>query len=211
MMRVRVDQCSTRVPPFATFDDINNTPFDAISGPKRCTVDFQGHLRSVGQLLLRAPGASAIQGKVSRKRPYVASSPRVFVVDAEHVIASTLATILKMNGYSATFFTSALEALAAAQLSAPDLLISDVVMPGLSGVDLAIQIKAECPECKILLFSGQASTQYLLEDAHSQGHNFELLQKPVHPSVILMSLEALAAVPKKEPRVLMMPRRTGTS
>ena len=213
MMRVRVDQCSTRVPPFASFDDINNTPFDAISGPERCTVDFQGHLRSVGQLLLRAPNASAIQGKVRRKRPYVASSPCVFVVDDEHVIASTLATILRMNGYSATFFTSALEALAAAQLSAPDLLISDAVMPGLSGVDLAIQIKAECPECKILLFSGQASTQDLLKDARSKGNTFQLLQKPVHPSVMLLTIGALTleSVPKKAPRVLVMPRRTGTS
>jgi DNA-binding NtrC family response regulator len=126
------------------------------------------------------------------------------VVDDEHVIASTLAAILKLNGYSATFFTSALEALAAAQLRAPDLLISDVLMPGLSGVDLAIQIRAECPECKILLFSGQATTWDLLEDAHSQGHYFELLQKPVHPSVILMSIEALEAessltCPKKTP------------
>jgi CheY-like chemotaxis protein len=41
--------------------------------------------------------------------------PAVFVVDDEHTIASTLAAILKMNGYSATSFTSPLEALAAAR------------------------------------------------------------------------------------------------
>jgi DNA-binding NtrC family response regulator len=121
------------------------------------------------------------------------SAARVFVVDDEHVIASTLAAILRLNGYCATSFTSAMEALAAAQSRAPDLLISDVVMPGISGIDLAIQIKAECPECKILLFSGQASTQDLLEGARRQGHDFELLQKPVHPSVILMSIEGLSA------------------
>jgi CheY-like chemotaxis protein len=70
------------------------------------------------------------------------SVPRVFVVDDEHVIASTLAAILTLHGYSATSFTSPQEALAAARSSAPDLLISDVLMPGFSGVDLAIQIKA---------------------------------------------------------------------
>jgi DNA-binding NtrC family response regulator len=137
-----------------------------------------------------APRASAIHRILRRKRPYVV--PTVFVVDDEHVIASTLATILKLHGYCATSFTSALEALAAAQSSAPDLLISDVVMPGLSGVDLAIQIKAECPACKILLFSGQASTQDLLEDARRQGYHFELLQKPVHPSTMLASIRALS-------------------
>ena len=107
------------------------------------------------------------------------SVPRVFVVADEHVIASTLAAILKRHGYSTTSFTSALEALAAARSRAPDLLISDVVMPGISGVDLAIQIKAQCPECKILLFSEEATAQDLLKDARGQGQTFQLLQKPV--------------------------------
>jgi DNA-binding NtrC family response regulator len=113
------------------------------------------------------------------------SVPRVFVVDDEHVIASTLAAILKLHGYSATSFTSPHEALAAARSSAPDLLISDVLMPGLSGVDLAIQIKAQCPECKVLLFSGHATNRDLLKDARIQGHTFQLLQKIVDPSAML--------------------------
>jgi DNA-binding NtrC family response regulator len=120
------------------------------------------------------------------------SVSRVFVVDDEQVIASSLAAILILHGYSATFFTSALAALAAARSEAPDLLISDVAMPGLSGIDLAIQMKAQYPECKILLFSGQAATMDLLEDARNQGHSFQLLEKPVHPSVMLSSIGALA-------------------
>jgi pimeloyl-ACP methyl ester carboxylesterase len=67
------------------------------------------------------------------------SVARVFVVDDEPVIASTLAAILKLHGYSATSFTSPLEALAVARSKAPDLLISDVAMRGVSGIDLAIQ------------------------------------------------------------------------
>ena len=121
------------------------------------------------------------------------SLPAVFVVDDEPVIASTLAAILKLNGYSAISFTSPLKALEAARSKAPDLLISDVMMPDISGIDLAIQVKARYPKCKVLLFSSQASTQDLLEGARRQGHDFELLQKPVHPSVILMSIEALSA------------------
>jgi CheY-like chemotaxis protein len=117
--------------------------------------------------------------------------PRVFVVDDDVLIACTLAAILRLHGYSATSFTSPLEALAAAQASAPDLLISDVSMPGLSGVNLAIQIKAECPACKILLFSGHATAQNLLSDADSQGNTFPLLEKPVHPSVMLSTIGAL--------------------
>jgi DNA-binding NtrC family response regulator len=120
------------------------------------------------------------------------SHPTVFVVDDEHIIASSLAAILRLHGYYATAFTSPRDALAAAQSRTLDLLIADVVMPGLSGVDLAIQVKAQHPECRILLFSGQASTQNLLEDARRQGHDFQLLRKPIHPSAMLASVRALA-------------------
>jgi DNA-binding NtrC family response regulator len=124
----------------------------------------------------------------------VSPSPvsRIFVVDDEPVIASTLAAILQTNGFSAKFFTCPIEALTAARSKAPDLLISDVVMRGLSGVDLAIRIKAQCPECKVLLFSGQATTSDLLRDARSHGHDFQLLRKPVHPSEMLSRIAALA-------------------
>jgi DNA-binding NtrC family response regulator len=121
------------------------------------------------------------------------SVPRVFIVDDERVIASSLAAILKRNGYAATFFTSPREAVAAARSNAPDLLISDVVMRDYSGINLAIRMRVQYPKCKILLFSGQASTQDLLQDARRQGYNFQLLQKPVHPSAMLASIAALTA------------------
>jgi CheY-like chemotaxis protein len=125
--------------------------------------------------------------KLLERRTYV-SYARVFIVDDEHVIASTLAAILKMHGYSATFFTSPVEALAAARSRAPDLLISDVAMPGISGIDLAIQMRAQYPTCKILLFSGQAATIDFLEDARAQGHDFDLLLKPVPPTELLFEV-----------------------
>ena len=114
--------------------------------------------------------------------------PRVFVVDDEAVIASTLAAILQMNGFSAKSFSCPLEALAAARLTAPDLLISDVAMPGISGIDLAVQMRAQHPTCKILLFSGQTATLDLLEGARAQGHDFDLLLKPVPPTELLFEV-----------------------
>jgi CheY-like chemotaxis protein len=117
----------------------------------------------------------------------------IFVVDDEPVIASSLAAVLQMNGFSARFFTSPLEALAAARSESPDLVISDVAMAGISGVDLAIQMRTQYPNCKILLFSGQAATLDLLEGVRAQGYDFRLLQKPVFPSELLSEIEQLSA------------------
>lgn len=110
---------------------------------------------------------------------------RIFVVNDQLVIASTLATVLQRKGFSARFFTHSLEALTAARSDAPDLLISDVAMPDLSGVELAIRMKEQCPTCEVLLFSGHASTVDLLRTAGERGHNFHLLSKQVHPSDLL--------------------------
>jgi DNA-binding NtrC family response regulator len=130
------------------------------------------------------------------------SRQRVFIVDDEPVISSTLATILCHQGFDATSYTLPLEALQAARFQAPDLLISDVVMPLLSGVDLAIQVQGYRPDCKVLLFSGQANTFDLLEYARANGHDFELLMKPVHPTDLLSKIKKMIECEPPIPPVL---------
>ena len=111
--------------------------------------------------------------------------PSVFIVDDEQIIAETLTLILQRNGFTARFFTDPLEALAAARSETPDLILSDVKMPELSGVDLAIAIERDCPDCKIMLFSGHAETVDLLSKARERGYDFSLLTKPLHPAELL--------------------------
>jgi DNA-binding response OmpR family regulator len=110
---------------------------------------------------------------------------RVFVIDDEQLIASTIAIILQQNGYDARAFVNPIEALEEARSFAPDLVIADVVMPGMSGIDLAIRLKEASPACKVLLFSGQAETSDLLESAQALGHDFVVVAKPVHPTELL--------------------------
>ena len=70
------------------------------------------------------------------------------------------------------------------------MLISDVIMADLNGIDAAIRIRELLPKIKILLFSGQAATADLLEKARAQGYEFEILAKPVHPQDLLTKLRA---------------------
>jgi CheY-like chemotaxis protein len=121
---------------------------------------------------------------------------RVFVVDDERVIASTLAAILSASGFEARAFYDAESALAACAVDSPDWIISDVVMPGMTGIDMAIQIRQRYRNCRVLLFSGQAATADLLDKAQASGHEFEVLLKPVHPTDLLAKLE-----PSRQTRV----------
>jgi CheY-like chemotaxis protein len=116
------------------------------------------------------------------------AKPKVLVVDDERVIADTLAIILNQHGFNASAVYTGMEAVEKARSIKPDLIISDVIMPDMNGIEAAIHIREFLPKCKILLFSGQAATADLLENARSQGHEFEILAKPVHPQDLLARL-----------------------
>lgn len=116
------------------------------------------------------------------------AKPRVLVVDDERVIADTLAVILNQSGFEARAVYSGERALELAAEWQPQMLISDVIMADLNGIDAAIRIRELLPKIKILLFSGQAATADLLEKARARGYEFEILAKPVHPQDLLNRL-----------------------
>jgi CheY-like chemotaxis protein len=118
------------------------------------------------------------------------TKPKVLVADDEPVIADTLVMILNQSGFQARSVYSGEKALDAAVTFEPDMLISDVIMADLNGIDAAIRIRALLPQIKILLFSGQAATADLLEKARARGYEFEILAKPVHPQDLLAKLRA---------------------
>ncbi len=119
--------------------------------------------------------------------------PKVFVVDDDRVIADTLAIILRQTGYDAYPFYEAKPALETGRFVVPDLLLTDVVMPDLDGIELACRMTDRCPACKVLLFSGHATTASLLEDERAAGRSFEVLHKPLHPNDLLAKIRAFTS------------------
>jgi len=137
----------------------------------------------------------ALKGLTTQIQP---RQPVVLVVDDEHVIADTLTAILSRSGFTVTPAYDGASALQIANALVPDLLITDVFMPGMSGIDLAIAMRAAHPDCKVLLFSGQASTLDLLASARREGHDFALLLKPVHPTELLARISECIQMPATE-------------
>ena len=112
------------------------------------------------------------------------------MVDDETLIADTIVQILNRNGFIAEAAYSGTRAIELAKLYCPELVLSDVMMPNVDGVEAAIAIREHCPETRIVLFSGQAATVEILARARERGFNFELLPKPIHPTQLIKHLRA---------------------
>ena len=117
------------------------------------------------------------------------SLPKVLIVDDEKRIVDTLKEILEMAGFHVAAAYNGWEALEVAARFHPDYLLSDVLMPQMNGVELAIAISKMYPAARILLFSGQAGISDILMDGHRQGFEFELIAKPIHPLKLIEHLK----------------------
>jgi DNA-binding NtrC family response regulator len=116
---------------------------------------------------------------------------RILVVDDEKNIADTLAMVFKIKGHESMAVYSAETAVETIETFEPDIVLSDVMMGRMTGVDLAIYLSKARPDCKVVLFSGQAATADLLREASRKGHEFRLLAKPIHPQKLLEDIGGL--------------------
>lgn len=82
--------------------------------------------------------------------PVSARSIRVLVVDDEPSVADTLALILNRSGHESVAVYSAAEAVTVAAQFRPQALLSDVVMPGMNGFELAHYFAEKFTDCKLL-------------------------------------------------------------
>ena len=113
---------------------------------------------------------------------------RVLIVDDQKLIADSLVEILGNTGFEALAAYDGWEALEIARRFHPDWLLSDVLMPRINGVELAIAFRNTHPKTAILLFSGQAGISEILQDGKNRGYEFELIAKPIHPLRIIERL-----------------------
>jgi CheY-like chemotaxis protein len=121
----------------------------------------------------------------SQIMPVTPGTRRILVLDDEASVAETLEMIFRGCGYEVRIAFSAEQAIEIIAEWQPDLAIVDVMLPRMNGIQFGTVLKSNYPACHILLMSGHPGTGELLEMARQQGHNFEILAKPLHPALIL--------------------------
>ena len=112
----------------------------------------------------------------------------LLIIDDEPIVADSLAKVVQVFGFHATVSYSGEQAVELARTHRFDWLITDVVMPGMNGIETAILVRELQPDCRILLVSGEPSTEAILQSAQEKGHIFEIIAKPFPPQLLLDTL-----------------------
>ena len=119
------------------------------------------------------------------------SGTRVLVVDDEEAMGKVAARILQRNGYQVEHVTSADDALARLDDIEVDVLLTDVVMPSMSGPELADRVRARHPEVLVCFMSGYS--EGVLGPERGLDTGMFLVQKPFGEAVLLATLRDLLA------------------
>lgn len=129
----------------------------------------------------------AIGFPASIAREVVSGAETVLLVEDEPVLRELTKQILSSQGYSVLDASSGHDAiqLARADCKKIDLVLTDIVMPGMSGVELAREILRASPETKIAFMSGYTDVPAEF------GGNVTIIQKPVTPDALLLEVRTL--------------------
>jgi CheY-like chemotaxis protein len=112
---------------------------------------------------------------------------RILVVDDNRTIAQTLSAILQEQGYEVATAFSGEEAVAKADGFLPNLLVSDIFMGGMDGIEAATRITAKLPDCRVLFLSGHATMTDVVNAAPDH-LVYSFASKPVHPLDLLNAI-----------------------
>ncbi len=116
---------------------------------------------------------------------------RILVVDDEPDMAANIGLILRTAGHETLVETDALEALEAVERERPDLVVSDLRMPGLDGLAFVERVKRAHPEVSVVLLTGYASVDSAVEAMRRGASDY--LAKPFAPDELLLRVERALA------------------
>ena len=116
------------------------------------------------------------------------SQPRVLIVDDEDRFRSTLRKLLSVRGIEAADAGSAREAYAVLGSGAFDVILLDVKMPDINGIEALAEIKKQHPEVEVIILTGHASVDAAVEIMQLGG--YEYLLKPCPVDELMLKIEA---------------------
>lgn len=118
------------------------------------------------------------------------TNPTVLIVDDEEMVRTALEQWLRLSGFTTHVATNAGEALAMLDDTRPDVVLTDVRMPGLSGLDLLRTVRERALSAEVILITGHGDVPMAVEAM--RGGAFDFLQKPYVPDQLVTTLRRAA-------------------
>lgn len=120
---------------------------------------------------------------------------RVLVVDDDRLMVETLSDILSLKGWTSDRAFSGEEAVSKAREARPDVVLMDIKMQGMNGVDTLRALRREHPALKVVLMTAYSAAA-LVDEARAAGA-IDVLSKPVNPALVLSLLGTLATTSRR--------------
>jgi two-component system cell cycle sensor histidine kinase/response regulator CckA len=148
----------------------------------------------------RVDDAEDCEAKITQALPYQATET-ILLVEDEEMLLEIETAMLENSGYTvlAAPTGDVAEALLRQHLCDIDLLVTDVIMPEINGIDLAAKLKTLCPKLKVLFMSGYAAGALGKQANFEEGAHF--LQKPFSIEALTTKVREVLNTPQHEPPV----------
>jgi DNA-binding NtrC family response regulator len=116
------------------------------------------------------------------------TAPRILIVDDEERFRLTLAKLLKVRDLDVTTLGSGPEALEALKQEQYDVIVLDVRMPGMDGIETLAEIKKLNPNIEVIILTGHASVDAAVDIMKLGGYDY--LLKPCSVEELIEKIEA---------------------
>lgn len=118
----------------------------------------------------------------------------ILLVDDEEEFVTTLSERLSLRGMHTRVAMNGEQALREVQASAPDIVVLDLMMPGIKGIETLRRIKAHNPTIQVILLTGHGSTRDGIEGMKLGA--FDYLTKPLRLEDLLEKIQEATATPR---------------
>lgn len=112
---------------------------------------------------------------------------RILVVDDEERMCRSLSSLLENEGYQVATASDGNEALDRYQEAIPDLVITDIKMPGLDGIGLLERLRADDPEAMVILMTGYASLESAVAAVNIGAYDY--IMKPIEFAQLRLAVQ----------------------
>lgn len=114
-------------------------------------------------------------------------TPQILVIDDDPSVTASFAELLRSRGYAVCTASRADEALKTQDMTALQLVVTDVCLPGMNGLDALMHFRERFPRLPVIVMTGQGSVDTAIE-ATKRGA-FDYLLKPIEPDSLLKVVE----------------------